>query len=59
MFKSYTIWTLLFVSTYEFKIFVGAEAYEGSAAYAIFMQGDTESQIRDLLAVKRRYSLGD
>jgi len=57
MLKSYTIWTLLFVSAYEFKISVGAEASEGSAAYAIFMQGAAESQIRDLLAVKGKYSL--
>lgn len=59
MFKSYTIWTRLFVSTYEFKISVGAEASESSAAYAIFMRGAAESQIRDLLAVKGRYSLRD
>lgn len=59
MFKSYTIWTPLFVSASEFKISVGAEASEGSAAYAIFMQGTAESQIRVLLAVKGRYSLRD
>lgn len=59
MFKSYTIWTRLFVGAFEFKISSGAEASEGSAAYAIFMQGAAESQIRDLLAVKGSYSLRD
>lgn len=38
----------------EFKISVGAEAPEGSAAYVIFMWGAAESQIRDLLAAKGR-----
>lgn len=38
MFKSYAVWTQLFVSAYEFKISVGAEACEGSVTYAIFMQ---------------------
>lgn len=38
----------------EFKILVGAEASEGSAAYAIFMWGAAESRIWDLLATKGR-----
>lgn len=59
MFKTYAIWTQLFVSACEFKISVGAEASEGSATYAIFMRRAAESQIRDLLAVKGRYSFKD
>lgn len=59
MFKSDTIWTWLFASAYEFKISVGAEAYEGLVAYAIFMWEAAESQIGDLLAVNGRHSVRD
>lgn len=47
------------MAAFEFKISLGAEASEGSAAHAIFMRGAAESQIRDLLAVKGSYSLRD